>query len=1336
MSKERVNIQNTPLDPFAFEKQVRAVQKNSPYVTPTTGLEFVTELPVEEGYSSMGNSRYAQKALTEFKAEQQGSLELLAKGVGRTISKAGSEILKVPGYIGGAIEAAGNEVFGDGKNSMALMVDNAWINAFESMDQSLKDLMPIYLQEQVQEGNILDKLGSGAWWASQGSDGLGFMLSMFVPGAAAKLAGTGKALAGLAEVISNTKVGKLLAAPKLLGLTPEVAELAGQYRAGQAWIRGADGISAALVNTMLESSAEAAGTFDNTYKQLKERVKAGEITEEKAKELAGEKASSVFKSNMGLLLASNVLEQAWVWKAFGSNNDSVISKAFKDGRLDFDALRKLGDQSFGDLAREYATGIAKNAAKEGIFEEGLQTQIEQNAAKGRDGLLPAVNDLFSNIFGGEDEFWKNTELHESMVLGAVLGSGMGVVSQIKDINNMDQFLNGYNKANESQGWFNKFLIKSGIKQNRDDSTGIIKLLEDNFIKNFKSDLTGLQTNGNLDFDKMAEAWASGKKEEYAHLMFDTAVATGDKVNQQKWGAIIAQHYTQPFLGQPGMESVFEDHVKNDLTEHWKDRFQKQFLREANPEEVRNFQDKFIESGKQVFDAYNEASRTNFPERFVQLKSVSPTQYAKFRQSYFNLKLQTLLEFGTLRSVETDVNNEFQKRGLEAKIERTDTGYKIKESVTANEAKDIQDYFKVLKQVEKRREQLNKDYDLLFDKEAVQTLLDTIVSSPDSNSIIQQAREEKKAEVNTVVSDIAKKEEEIRSNAKPDPLNESPTGVETSTTFTKVKNKIGEERQLQVTPDAILDPETGEEIGNIQDFTLIDDAAVGDIDISDAVQAVDPNIEILSDSNPKEPAMPASEEDSQLEKSILFENTSLPITDRKTTGVNIRFTRSGNVIEDDLTDEGLPVLGSESQQRWFRYTSQEPPVTDTLVIYPYPSIKSEPDLFQEISTETSGIDMMDNDLVAVVYRNGKPLKIDDRFVFTGIARPSTIYGSEIRVAEQYIESFPGDNLSQKISAAEKEYIKWYNGFTEPTEVNINGLSDGFPLIRYQIVDGKRKVIWNNAAKNIPSGIKELIVAEDKTIIRDGRQIKVDPGNVVAYSNDGFLHRLKSDLLTPDQADVIISMLSLIETDPKDVILNDVEIPMSSTRSRKSIGVFVDKTIPLFDFIGRFSEGEGGYFVKGNVLTYHPVGQDRVSIYIRDLQKKEDREAFKNFLLTRRVQVSKKSLSIPYFSINLVNGKVNIKPTTSNKTWSDYHLNNTLRTISYIDPRYPSRIQRNLYIGDRTGRIIEKAESAPAKKSKYADRAKTAASKLDADKVFSLDEIITIKLQSGEIIKQCR
>jgi len=92
MGKYRLdNPANTPLDPFAFEKQFAQPNLNNP--SPFSGvagsLEVVAPDRVDDGYGTMGNSGYAVQVINEAKARNQGSGELIAKGLGNVVKTIG-----------------------------------------------------------------------------------------------------------------------------------------------------------------------------------------------------------------------------------------------------------------------------------------------------------------------------------------------------------------------------------------------------------------------------------------------------------------------------------------------------------------------------------------------------------------------------------------------------------------------------------------------------------------------------------------------------------------------------------------------------------------------------------------------------------------------------------------------------------------------------------------------------------------------------------------------------------------------------------------------------------------------------------------------------------------------------------------------------------------------------------------------------------------------------------------------------------------------------------------------------------------------------------------------
>lgn len=1078
------NSEGTKLDPFAFEKQFATpLSNNSSASGVADQLEFATPVSIEEGYGGLGNSADYLNAYNETQFREQGALELIAKGVGRTLAKAGTEVLKIPGYVGGGINAAGNELFGDGKNSMSLAVDNAWINQFESLDEGLKSLMPVHISQDIQDGNLIDKASSGAWWATQGADGAGFMLSMFVPGAATKLLGTGKALASLTEVLANTRAGKLtLNAAKALKFNNASLDIAGladdTFHISNSFARNADGVTAALMNTTLESMAEAGDTFKQSYNSLKDKVRSGEMSDEEARSQAGAKASSVFKSNMALLMVSNLLEQNYIWKAFDSKGESLISQVTKNGKIDFDALSKLGNKGYKELALEFGSGIAKNAAKEGIFEEGLQTTIQQNALKGREGLGNAVSDLGSQIvngvFNGDDTFWNNKELHESMFLGAALGAGMGFIGQIKENNDLRRQLNGYDRSTESLNPIMRFAQKAGFKRPSQDSKGLVSLIKDSWIKNFKTDYQSLlNEDGSLNETKVKIAFEQPNKELAVHALYDAAIAAKDDMLANKYSNYLAQHYVQPFLGQVGMDKVFTEHVKNQVVPAWQERFEAVHKRSALPEEVSKFQSDFTQSGERVFKAYNEAERTNYPERYFKGKDSSPQEYAKFRQDYFNAKFDTLLQLDSLNLTRTKLQEDLNKSGLLSKVTMEDGKLKAINSLSATEQIDVNQYNKVVDKLDKESERLNEMYSKFFTKDGVKEIYDISnekdeVDLEEENKDLKEKIEEKKAKVENIVAQAEKLQEE-----------EKPVILK--------NNDTGKTQTVQVTPEGLSNGETIIPKDEVVKSTIVSDAEQSvnndeevifqkiaeDLKSNNTVEDEKGSPILISDKTTKEDIERRRREEldemyetsegwvttktresaytgfntkAVLERKIndkydaelnalnqlisdpqdiiepeqphvdvtdeLIELGKLNTTDRITTGRHIVYDKiPGGGMFDRLTDEGLPTLGTIEQQRWQNHLDKINQSNEVLLSTIGHIKETNPELYNQIIKSADGIVLNDNDVWSILLKDGKPVMDNNSFVFTSIYTPDVMYKdmNNIRVTKEYIRSVTGKEI---------------------------------------------------------------------------------------------------------------------------------------------------------------------------------------------------------------------------------------------------------------------------------------------------------------------------------------
>ena len=147
--------------------------------------------------TSLGNSQYdndinqfshvnennVQDSINEFRAYNQPWLHKAAAGLGRVGVKVVAEVAKMPGMIGGAIAAP----FAEEGEGWDTFVNNSWIKTINQMNEDINsEALPVYVKKAVSEGNLWDNISSIDFWATDGADGIGYIVSMMVPGAALK----------------------------------------------------------------------------------------------------------------------------------------------------------------------------------------------------------------------------------------------------------------------------------------------------------------------------------------------------------------------------------------------------------------------------------------------------------------------------------------------------------------------------------------------------------------------------------------------------------------------------------------------------------------------------------------------------------------------------------------------------------------------------------------------------------------------------------------------------------------------------------------------------------------------------------------------------------------------------------------------------------------------------------------------------------------------------------------------------------------------------------------------------------------------------------------------
>ena len=269
--------------------------------------------------------------IDEQRAQGQSLIEKGSYILPRIATKVATEVLKIPGELYGLGEWATKGFdFEDFSSSL----DNAWVQAFDKANEGINDeLFPIFKRRVIEEGGLLRQIVSPEFWATEGADGIGFLLSMFTPGLATRALGIG---AKVASATSKGVRGLKTASKGLKLFRPETAAKIGNY---------VDDLVAGTINTVVESGAEAIETtraLEQTMKDAKfnefvtlgftpeqaEIAAENYIQSEEAKIKIGQAGANVVKANLAILLGPNILDQKWLFSK--ATKGAIGKKAVND----------------------------------------------------------------------------------------------------------------------------------------------------------------------------------------------------------------------------------------------------------------------------------------------------------------------------------------------------------------------------------------------------------------------------------------------------------------------------------------------------------------------------------------------------------------------------------------------------------------------------------------------------------------------------------------------------------------------------------------------------------------------------------------------------------------------------------------------------------------------------------------------------------------------------------------------------------------------------------------------------------------------------------------------
>lgn len=635
----------------------------------------------------------AEDPYEDIRASNQSGLEQLGKLPTRAAVKAIAEVAKIPGVIGGAIAAPFAE---DGKG-LDTIFNNEWIKTVDKINKNVnEDLLPVYTAKAVREGNLWDNISSTAFWATDGADGLGFLVGMMAPGMAFEYAGLGGKLVGTA---ANSK--KLSWLTNMAGKAEEgtkVAKLMGLTG------KNIDTGLAVMGNTLLEAGSEAKGVgddldakkpqFEKAYLnskdyQLKVNQKLANLDQQRRSgqisiEEYNEKSQSVsqetvdeafnnqralamrdtFVSNVAILLGPNAIMHKAIWGKAAEKFEKVTEKGTKA------VLNRAGK-----IAQRWGTA----GLSEGFWEEGSQTTVENmfvNQALG--GKLGKEDANSLDLVGEFTKEYVNTlttvEGQKAIFLGGVLGGPMMSYQGRKQdvlnrkrtnaiLDNIDSEILNFNTTFDNDIYKKK---KDGSFKYKTDENGeetTERILDNKAVRNVAK---------NLNFTERQSA------------LFDLAVKTGNTevVDQIKKQAIFNLIMPAIHNGEAGLialekklnqDAQFNEIVERDATSDSKDN-SKTFVKETleSAKWLQQQKERFQDFSKDVIRIENKDATDENKEQF----------FEKLSASYLNSKYALRNAENALEKLEKKRNNAYEEEGIspdfEAEAQAVSAGYNVSE----------------------------------------------------------------------------------------------------------------------------------------------------------------------------------------------------------------------------------------------------------------------------------------------------------------------------------------------------------------------------------------------------------------------------------------------------------------------------------------------------------------------------------------------------------------------------------------------------------------------------------------------------------------------------------
>jgi len=632
----------------------------------------------------------------------QGFPEKIAAGALRAINKFGSEIAKMPGYIGGL----GLATFSD--KSLGDSLDNWWVNGVQQWeDYANNDLLKVYVPDSVKYGGLWKNLTSASFWATEGADGIGFLTSMLVPGNLLKFLKLGQRGVNLLNA-GNEFLAMSKGLSKGLTKMQSLRMAANVEKFGMRAANNFDDFTAAMVNSTLEASAEAKEAFDNTLSELKSNyVKENSLSDESQipenvvrdlKMKAGETSAEVFRFNALVLLGPNLLDQKLLFGAFNSRKSGMGKLFNEEGLLQDFAAKTLTQKAKGYLAKG-AIGLGK----EGFFEEGLQFAGSEYFKEKALGKNPDDNTYVQKMGGVLDTYLNNldnVDMQKAISLGGILGGGMSTVGQYKT----EKYQSKYGKELHAQ-------------------------LQNNLVNRFKGLVDAFEyddagkivfENGKPKFnqEKIKELLNQPEAQITLNKLADIAAVSGNKQDYDLFQSVLDFNYFQPFFqqGEEGVE-ILKNHIRGQLSNN---EMNKQEIEElfgltgakTKTERVTQLLDKV----DNYYDMYYKIDNRHVFD-MPSLEGGTRSERGEFSSMIRNKKLEKVILSSQLNKITTNLNKDVYDIISKNLVSETDPTEPM--PLSESDKRELEMLYSKEKQYKEVLKNVETDEKALYDKESIQ-----------------------------------------------------------------------------------------------------------------------------------------------------------------------------------------------------------------------------------------------------------------------------------------------------------------------------------------------------------------------------------------------------------------------------------------------------------------------------------------------------------------------------------------------------------------------------------------------------------------------------------------